>query len=60
MVFKQRNKVFFLTSLEKIFSNFSYISFLSVNFENITVEFHVHYVFNMHIKFRSNQILFII
>lgn len=41
-------------------SNFSYISFLGVNFENLTVEFHVPYVLNMHIKFRSNRILFTI
>ena len=41
-------------------SNFSYISFLSVNFENLTVEFHVSYVLNMHIKFHSNWILFTI
>ena len=41
-------------------SNFSYISFLGVNFENLTVEFHILYVINMHIKFRFNQVLFII
>ena len=43
-------------------SNFSYISFFFffVNFENITIEFHVPYVLNMHIKFRSNWILFTI
>ena len=27
-------------------------------FENLIVEFHVPYIFNMHIKFRLNQILF--
>ena len=34
--------------------NFSYISFLDVNFENLIVKFHVPYVLNMHIKFRTN------
>ena len=37
-----------------------YISFLGVNFENLTVKFHVLYVLNMHIKFRSNRMLFTI
>ena len=49
------NKVSFQTSLEGNSSNFSYISFLSVNFENLTIEFHVPYI-----KFCSNQILFTI
>ena len=52
------NKVSLQTSLERNSSNFSYIPFLGVNFENLTVEFHVPYVLNMHIKFRSNRILF--
>ena len=34
--------------------------FFLVNFENLTVEFHVPYVFNIHIKFHSNLILFTI
>ena len=55
-----RNKVSLQTSLERNSLNFSYISFLGVNFENLTVEFYVSYVFNMHIKFRSNRILFTI
>ena len=40
----------------------SYISlfFFFVNFENLTIELHVPYVLNMHIKFRLNWILFII
>ena len=54
------NKVSLQTSLEGNSSNFSYISFLSVNFENLTVEFHVSYVLNIHIKFGSNWILFTI
>ena len=29
-----------------------------MNFENLTVEFHVPYVLNMHIKFCSKRILF--
>ena len=46
------------TSLERKFSNFSYISFLGLNFKNLTVEFHFPYILNMHIKFCLNQILF--
>ena len=34
--------------------------FFNVNFENLTIEFHVPYVLNMHIKIRSNWMLFII
>ena len=52
------NKVSLQTNLKRNFSNFSYNSFLGVNFENITVEFHVPYVLNMYIKFYSNHILF--
>ena len=44
----------------KVSLNFSYIIFLGVNFENLTVEFHILYVINMHIKFHLNQILFTI
>ena len=54
------NKASLQTSLERNSSNFSYISFLGVNFENLIVKFHVPYVLNMHIKFHSNQILFTI
>ena len=54
------NKVSLLTSLERNSSNFLYISFLGVNFENLSVEFHIPHVFNMHIKFCSNRILFTI
>ena len=46
------------TSLERKSSNFSYISFLGLNFKNLTVEFHFPYILNMHIKFCLNQILF--
>ena len=35
------NKVSLQTNFERDSSNFSYISFLGVNFENITVEFYV-------------------
>ena len=35
-----------IVSLEKNFSNFSYVSFLSVNFENLIFEFNVPYVLN--------------
>ena len=55
-----KNKVSLQTSFEKNSLNFSYISFLGVNFDNLTVEFHVSHVLNIHIKFRSNQILFTI
>ena len=55
-----KNKISLQTSLEGNSSNFSYISFLGVNFENLIVEFHVPYVLNIHIKFRSNRILFTI
>ena len=55
-----KNKVSLQTSLERNSSNFSYISFLGVNFENLTVEFHVPYVLNIYIKFRSDRILFTI
>ena len=50
----RKNKV-----LEINFLNFSYL-FFGVNFENLTVEFHILYVLNMHIKFRSNRMLFTI
>ena len=50
----RKNKV-----LEINFLNFSYL-FFGVNFENLTVEFHVFHALNMHIKFHSNQILFTI
>ena len=53
-------KVFLQINLKKNSSNFFYISSLDVNFENLTIEFHVPYVLNMHIKFRSNKILFTI
>ena len=46
--------------LEKSFSNFFYISFLSVYFENLIVEFYISYVLNMYIKFHSNRILYTI
>ena len=60
----QLNKVSLQSSLERNFSNFLYISFLGVNFENLTVEFHVPYVLNMHIKlnviyYLINQPIFI-
>ena len=31
-----------------------------MNFENLTIEFYIPYVLNMHIKFHSNWILFTI
>ena len=59
MVF-ELNKVSHQTSLKRNSLNLSYISFLGVNFENLTVKFHIPYFLNMYIKFRSNRILFII
>ena len=53
-----RNKVSLQTSLKRNPLNLSYISFSSVNFENLIVEFQVPYVLNMHIKFHLNRILF--
>ena len=53
------NKVFLQTNLKRTILNFSNI-FFYVNFENLTVEFHVPHVLNMHIKFHSNQMLFTI
>ena len=54
------NKASLQLSLERNFSNFSYISFLGVNFEYLIIEFHVSYVLNIHIKFPSNRMLFTI
>ena len=57
---KIKNKVSLQVSLEINSSNFSYISFLGVNFENLSIKFHVLYIFNMHIKFYLNRMSFII
>ena len=54
------DKISLQTSIEGNSSNLLYISFFFVNFENLTIEFHVSYILNMHIKFCSNQILFTI
>ena len=54
------NKVFLQTSLKRNPSNLSYIYFSGVNFEDLTVECYVPYIFNMHIKFHSNQMLYTI
>ena len=35
-----------------------YYGLLNVNFENPIIELHVFYVFNMHVKFHSNWMLF--
>ena len=58
--YKIWNKVSIQISLERNSSNFSKISFLGMNFENLTVKFHVPHVLNLHIKFHPNQILFTI
>ena len=54
------NKVSLRTSLERNPTNSSHIFILSVNFENLTVEFHALYVLNIHIKFLSIWMLSII
>ena len=33
---------------------------MSTYFENLTIKFHILYIFNTYVKFRINQILFII
>ena len=48
------NKVFLQICLKRNFLNFLDISFLGLNFENLTVKFHVNVVLNMSIKFRSS------
>ena len=48
----------FKTSLERNFSNSSYIFLLCVNFENLTIGLHIFYVLNTHVKFNSNRMLF--
>ena len=48
------------TSLERNFLNLSYIFLLNTNFENLNVILHNFYVLNLHVKFRSNKILFTI
>ena len=49
------NKVFLQTSLEKNSTNFSYISILNVNFENLTIRLHILIIFFMLAKFQENQ-----
>ena len=49
------NKVSLQTSLKRNSTNFSYISILSVNFENLTVKLHVVTIFFMHVKFQKDQ-----
>ena len=44
----------------KIVSKLSYYGLLNVNFENSTIGLHVFYVFNIHVKFHSNWMLFTI
>ena len=53
------NKVSLQTNFERDSSNFLYISFLGVNFENLTVEFYVSYVLNTYIKFWDQLIYFL-
>ena len=62
LVFKDKimDKVFLQTSLERNPSKSFYIVLLDLNFENSTVKLHILYALNMHVKFRSNQMLFTI
>ena len=53
------NKVSLQTSLKRTIFNFSKKNFY-VSFENLTIEFHVPHVLNIHIKFHSNRMLFTI
>ena len=52
--------VFLQTNLWRNLSNSHYILLLNVNFENLIVGFHILYVFNTHVKFYSNRMLFTI
>ena len=54
------DKVFVQTNLKRNILISSYIFLLYVNFENRTNGLHVLYVLIMHVKFRSNQMLFTI
>ena len=49
------NKVSLQTILEKNSTNYSYISILSVNFENLTVRLYVLIIFFIHVKFQEDQ-----
>ena len=49
------NKVSLQTNLEKNSTNYSYISILSVNFENLTVRLYVLIIFFIHVKFQEDQ-----
>ena len=54
------DKVFLQTSLKRNILISSYIFLLNVNFENLTSGLYVLYVLNMHVKFRTNKMLFTI
>ena len=47
-------------SLERNSSNSSYTFLLNAKFENLTIGLRFLYVYNMHVKFHSNQMLFTI
>ena len=61
-MFDESHRTKFLSKLtwKDTLQTFLYIYFFSMNFENLTIEFYIPYVLNMHIKFRSNWILFTI
>ena len=57
----EKDKVSLQTSLERNFLNSLFILLLDVNFENLTVGLlHILYVLNIHVKFHSIWMLFII
>ena len=53
------NKISLQTSLERVFKLLMQLIFWG-EIKNITIKFHVPYVLNVHIKFHSNRMLFII
>ena len=59
-MFQKRENVSIQTNLKRNPSNFSNLFLLDVNFENLTIEFHVLYILNTYVNFHSNRILFTI
>ena len=51
----EKNKVSLQISLKRNSTNYSYISILSVNFENLIVRLHVLIIFFLHVKFQEDQ-----
>ena len=55
-----KDRVSFQINSEINLSNYSYVFLLDVNFKNLMIGLYVLYVLNMHVKFCSNRMLFII